>query len=204
MNVFDNELVLEFLEGSIIFRDIPTGQNKNRILYTELDPKTQANLWVLPQQTTSGERAAATRFVHTEFDENFARSSPDGRWVAYQSNESGRYEIYVRPFRSDGSVGEGKWQISNNGGTEPRWPRRGNEIFYIAPDNVLMSVSVKTGAAFEAGAPRPLFATRPLRSVNVLRYDTTSDGQRFLVATPVEEAASPPATVVLNWPAALK
>jgi len=138
--------------------------------------------------------------IAIEFDENFARFSPDGKWITYVSSESGRYEIYVRPFQPDGTVGAGKWQISTNGGIEPRWPRRGKEIFYIGPDNMLMSVEEKTAGTFEAGVPRPLFPTRP---IGVLRYDVSSDGQRILVSTPVDEATSAPATVVMNWFAAL-
>ena len=102
----------------------------------------------------------------------------------------------MRPFVPDGTAGGGKWQISPNGGIEPRWPRTGKEIFYVGPDNMLMAVDVKTGATFEAGVSHPLFLTRPS---GVLRYDVTSDGQRFLVSVPTDEATSAPATVVLNW-----
>ena len=111
------------------------------------------------------------------------------------SNQSGRYEIYVRPFPPT-TTGSGGKQVSSSGGIEARW--RGNEIFYISPDNMLMAVPVKTGPVFEmTGAPHPLFRTRP---VGVERYDVTADGQRFLVAVPADESWGGPATVVLNWP----
>jgi dipeptidyl aminopeptidase/acylaminoacyl peptidase len=172
------------------------------LLYGDIDPKDRkTDLWVLPVRGIGGEPPKSIPFVHTAFDENFARFSPDGRWVAYQSDESGRNEIYVRPFGSDGAAGAGKWQISTNGGIEPRWPRAGKEIFYIGPDNMLMTVETKTGAAFEVGVPRALFPTRP---VGVLRYDVAPDGQRFLVAVPTQEASSAPATIVLNWLEELK
>jgi Tol biopolymer transport system component len=188
----DDELLLK-MEGDLVTEDeSPDGRF---LMFGELNPKTETDLWILPLNG-SAQPATPKRLVTTDFDENFARFSPDTKWIVYQSSESGRYEIYVRPFLPDGSVGAAKWQISTNGGIEPRWPRHGKEIFYIGPDNMLMSVEVKTGAAFEAAMPRPLFPTRP---VGVLRYDVSSDGQQFLVATPVDDVASAPATVVLNW-----
>ncbi|MBI4474810.1 MAG: serine/threonine-protein kinase, partial [Acidobacteria bacterium] len=194
----DDELVLNKSGTDLVTGgESPDGKF---LAFVELNyPKTGGDIWVLPQ-TVSGQRASPKPLVATEFDENFVRFSPDGKWITYVSSESGRDEIYVRPFQPDGTVGAGKWQISTNGGIEPRWPRHGKEIFYIGPDNMLMSVEVQTGGRFEAGVPRPLFPTRP---VGVLRYDVSSDGQRFLVSTPIDEATSAPATVVLNWFAAL-
>ena len=107
-----------------------------------------------------------TPFLHGEFDENTGDFSPDGRWVAYESNESGRYEIYVQPFPGPG----GKWQVSTNGGTAPVWRRDGKELFYVAPDRKLMAVPVKTGAVFEPETAAPLFeSSPPKRSVPPLR-----------------------------------
>jgi Tol biopolymer transport system component len=165
------------------------------LLYSERAPNTRMDLWVLAARGVGSDPPRGTPFVRTQWDENFARFSPDGRWVVYQSNQTGRYEIYVRKFPADDS-GPGGKLISTGGGIEPRWPRRGKEIFYIGSDNMLMAVDVRSGATIEAGVPRPLFPTRP---VGVLRYDVTADGQRFLVATPTDEAVSAPVTVVLNW-----
>jgi len=174
------------------------------LLYTELDPKTRADLWLLPLtgETKNTERKPVP-FLRTEFDERNARFSPDGKWMAYQSNESGRYEIYMRAFSPNQPPGGGRWQVSTGGGVEPRWRRDGKELFYLAPDRKLIAVEVKAGANFEAGIPRPLFQTRvfPGRIV-AARYDVTADGQRFLVNSEVEEGEA--ATVILNWPAALK
>jgi eukaryotic-like serine/threonine-protein kinase len=119
-----------------------------------------------------------------------AQFSPDGRWLAYVSDESGRAEVYVQGFPPGG----GKWQISNGGGDQPRWRRDVKELFYLTENKKLMSVEVKTSAVFEATVPAPLFETR------ALDYDVTADGQRFLLNT-VKEAADSPVTVVLNWTA---
>ena len=173
-----------------------------RLLYTDIHATgstTEDDLCVFTRKETPSDSACAAPFARTPANENFARFSPDGRWVAYYTNQSGKYEIYVRPFPPT-TTGSGGKQVSSNGGIEPRW--RGNEIFYISPDNMLMAVPVKTGPVFEmTGAPHPLFRTRP---AGVERYDVTADGQRFLVAVPADESWGGPATVVLNWPEELK
>jgi hypothetical protein len=128
-----------------------------------------------------------------------ARVSPDGRWIAYESDESGRYEVYVQSFPASG----GKWQISTAGGAEPRWRGDSKELFYVARGK-LMAVEVKTGAStFEAGIPRTLFAPPLASDQRRNRYVVTADGKRFLVRTPVGET-SMPITVVMNWTAAVK
>jgi hypothetical protein len=124
--------------------------------------------------------------------------SPDGRWLAYASNESGRFEIYVKPFPEPG----GKWQVSTGGGLEPRWRGDGKELFYLAPDDKVMAVEVGTGAAFEAGTPQALFVTS-LKNASGSHYDVTPDGQRFLLNRPIGEESSPPITLVQNWTAFL-
>ena len=117
----------------------------------------------------------------------------DGRWIAYESNETGRVEVFVQPFPGPGR----NWQISTSGGTVPQWRGDGREIFYLAPDNRLMAVPVKLDAstpAVDAGIPVALFPVRPGTF-----YAATPDGQRFLINTPVDEATASPITVVLNW-----
>lgn len=136
-----------------------------------------------------------------------ARFSPDGRWIAYASNESGRFEVCVQPYPER----TGKWQISTEGGSHPRWARRGTELFYLTADGVLRAVSVHAeGPAFSAGTPRPLFSTRAMledHNGGTLHYtyDVSADGMRFVVnerVTPANQSA--PLTIVLNWMAALK
>jgi Tol biopolymer transport system component len=137
--------------------------------------------------------------VQTEFDENWPRVSPDGRWVAYHSNEGGRDEVYVQPFSGRGR----NWQISTNGGAIPQWRRDGQEIFYFAPDNRMMAVPVTLDTqrlTVDAGTPIPLFSVRRPPGQNI-NYDATPDGQRFLINTPAENATVAPITVVLNWKA---
>jgi len=121
--------------------------------------------------------------------------SPDGRWVAFASDESGRGEIYVVAF--DG--GRGRWQISTQGANEVHWSPKGDELFYTVQDGRLFRVEVRTGASFEAGAPEPLFAAplRPGRFRN--RFRVSADAQRFLALTPAGLEGSAPTTVVLNW-----
>jgi serine/threonine protein kinase/Tol biopolymer transport system component len=163
------------------------------LLYNVTDPKTKVDVWVLPLDGSQ----KPFPFLQGDFNENNAQFSPDGRWVAYQSNESNRYEIYATPFPG----ASGKRQISISGGRLPKW--RGNELFYLSPDDKLM-VSVVTvhGDTLEVGAAQPLFEIRPGGPGNT--YDVTPDGQRFLVNTAVEQQITLPITLVLNWTADLK
>src|SRR5262249_12095065 len=125
------------------------------LLYTAVDPKSGRDLWVLP---LDGERKPIP-YLQTPFDEAQGQFSPDGRWVAYTSTDSGRPEIYVQPFPASG----GKWQISTAGGVTPRWRADGKELFYISLDRKLMAVDITAAAKFEAGIPRPLFTMRITR-----------------------------------------
>ncbi len=139
-------------------------------------------------------------FLQTRFDEAAAVISPDGRWVAYVSNESGRYEVYVTSFPMPG----GKWQVSTAGGHWPRWRRDGREIFYLTPESRLMAAAVNgQGSAFDVGSVQALFQTRARLNRRYM-YDVSRDGQRFLINTLVEQAAVQPITLVVNWPAALR
>jgi len=127
-----------------------------------------------------------------------AQFSPDGKYVAYASIETGRWEIYVSPFPSFGN----KWQVSQGGGEEPRWRADGREIFYLAPDGHMTATAVKTGSGFEASTPTPLFLThprQPLSAQDFFTYDVTADGQKFLVNTRADTVSSAPLSVVLNW-----
>ena len=168
------------------------------LLYTSPNPKTKVDLWVLPHPGgTPGEKKPVP-FLQTESVEALGVFSPDGKWVAYQSDESGTFEIYVQTFPSTGA----KWQVSKSGGTIPKWPREGKELFYLGADGKLTVVEVKTGSTFQAGTPQPLFETRETDFFG--RYAVARDGQRFLMSTPVGEAGPTPATVVINWMAGIK
>jgi Tol biopolymer transport system component len=127
-----------------------------------------------------------------------AQFSPDGRWIVYASNETGGMEIYVSPFPSI----NGKWQVSSGGGQEPSWRQDGKELFYLSVDGKMMAAAVTTGAGFKAGSPVALFQTHrrlPVSSQDDFSYDVSGDGQRFLIATKVDEANAPPLSVLLNW-----
>jgi Tol biopolymer transport system component len=127
-----------------------------------------------------------------------AQFSPDGRWMAYASNETGSWEIYVSPFPS----ANGKWQVSNAGGQEPRWRQDGKELFYLSAEGKMMAVPVTAGPSFAAGSPVALFQTRrpqPVSSFDVSSYDVSGDGQRFLIATNVDEGNAAPLSIHLNW-----
>jgi Tol biopolymer transport system component len=132
-----------------------------------------------------------------------AQFSPDGKWFAYAANESGIWEIYVSPFPG----GSGKWQVSNAGGQEPKWRHDGKELFYISPDGKLTAVGIKLGSSVEANLPVALFQThrrQPVSAQDLFSYDVSADGQRFLIATKVDEPSAAPLTVQLNWAAKLE
>ena len=129
--------------------------------------------------------------------------SPDGKWVAYASNETGKWEIYVTSFPD----ARGKWEVSTGGGEQPRWRSDGKELFYLSSDSKLMAVPVTTGNNFDLGTPIALFQTSPRQPIsfnNLFVYDVSRDGQRFLINTPVKQAQAAPMSIILNWPAKLK
>ncbi|HEY3204696.1 MAG TPA: protein kinase [Thermoanaerobaculia bacterium] len=133
----------------------------------------------------------------TEFAERQPKLSPDGHWLAYYSDESGRFEVYVRRF----PVTDEKWQVSTRGGIWPYWRGDGKEIYYVGLDAVLMAVPVSESQTFSVGTPEPLFQTR-LRIWTVARqYAASRDGQRFLMIYPTQDAAASPMQVLLNWQA---
>jgi hypothetical protein len=167
------------------------------LLYYEPDPKTKRDLWVLPMDAASSGRKPIP-FLRTDFDELNGKFSPDSHWIAYQSDESGRYEIYVRPFPA--VEGGGKWTVSHGGGIQPHWRGDGKELFYTGPDSSLMAVPVSaSGAVFQPGTPAALFRAPP-----GVPWDVTADGKRFLLPIPSGEATQTPFTVVQNWTSLLK
>jgi len=160
------------------------------LVFREEDPANGPDLWVLPLE---GDRKPRP-FLQTRFAELFARISPDGRWLAYASDESGRFEVYVQPFPGPG----GKSQASTDGGTEPAWA--GRELFYRNGDK-MMAVEVTPGPSFVAAKPRMLFQGPFVRSVaGFRRYDVAPDGKRFvMIQRPEVESGPPQINVVLNW-----
>jgi Tol biopolymer transport system component len=167
------------------------------VLFNSEDPTRSNDIWALPLDRNG----QSFPVVQTNFDEQQAQFSPDGKWIAYQSNESGRVEIYVQPFPGPGN----KWPISTNGGSQVRWRRDGKELFYVSLDGRLMAVPIRiatNAAPPEVGTPVMLFTPSLGSAVQQAdyrhQYMVSSDGLRFLVAT-VTEGANLPITVILNW-----
>jgi len=182
-------------------------RNGRFLLYYYGDPKAKDDLWVLPLQGDP----KPFPFLRTEFNQADGHFSPDGRWVAYVSDESGSgtYEIYVRPFSSDSSAadvsrGGPKWQVSYGGGGEPRWSADGKELYYLTPDSKVMGVDVTTSPTFQAGTPKVIFQAP--QQPDDFSGSYTVDGKRFLLLAPAEQnsQAQLPFDVVLNWQSALK
>jgi dipeptidyl aminopeptidase/acylaminoacyl peptidase len=163
------------------------------ILFTSREEGTGWDIWLRPLEGKP-EPVVSTPAVEIE-----PQLSPNARWLAYTSDESGRMEVYVRPLRASGAP----WLISTGGGSDPRWRDDGSELYYLSPDRALMVVSVKAAAVpLEASVPKPLFQTRasgPLGLGVRFNYAVAPGGQRFLITADVPEAASSPINVVLNW-----
>ena len=136
-------------------------------------------------------------FLSTPFSELNGMFSPDGKWVAYESNESGRNEVYVRPFPGPGGV----WQISAGGSSYPRWRADGKELHYLAGGNKLMAAAISAqGASITPGQPVGLFTANFFRGSTRPPYDVARDG-RFLASVELNDAATPPITLLMNWQA---
>jgi dipeptidyl aminopeptidase/acylaminoacyl peptidase len=153
------------------------------------------DLWMLP---LDGKRQPVA-LTKSSSEEHYGQVSPDGRWLAYATEDRGRMQIFVQPIPATGML----VMVSKDGGTMPRWRQDGKELYFRGADGQLMAVAITTEsgptAAFERGVPRPLFGPIPtVGNLPRFTYQPSSDGQRFLVASPVA-SATPPITVVLNW-----
>jgi len=187
----NEEVVLTSDAAKLVDDWSPDGRS---LLYEEVSRKTTTDLWLLP---LAGERKPAL-YLQTPFDETHARFSPDGRFVAYTSNESGRDEVYVQTFPAAG----GKWQISTDGGDQAQWRADGKELFFIGLDRKLRAVAVKTEHGFEPGIQQVLFAARttvPAALASRASYAVSGDGRRFLVDEIVSDGGRIPIAVVLDW-----
>jgi Tol biopolymer transport system component len=167
---------------------------------------TNSDLWILPLTIDGTPGGPAAPFADTKFNEDQGQFAPDTHWIAYISDESGTFEVYVRPFPAPAGGGS-KIQISRGGGMQPRWRRDGKELFYLSLDGNMMVVEVTPGPVFRGSVPESLFQASVARNgkespVDAFAWDVTSDGKRFLINT--EEKASRPVTFVLNWDAELK
>jgi Tol biopolymer transport system component len=162
-----------------------------RLLVFSNDVQSTSDLWLL---TLEGERKASP-WLQSRFKEVSPRFSPDGRWIAYESDESGNPEIYVALTQGGGD----KKRLSTSGGSRPRWRRDGKELYYLTPDGSVMAVPVNAVSRVEAGSPTMLFRVES----GIEGYDVAPDGSRFLVSTPAERMLQSPIRVMLGWTAGL-
>jgi dipeptidyl aminopeptidase/acylaminoacyl peptidase len=161
------------------------------------EEQSAGNGWNIGAVAVTGERAARS-LIQSRFQERMGSLSPDGRYLAYTSDETGRAEIYVVTYPNITD----KWTVSTGGGTAPRWRRDGNELFFVDPAGMLTSVPVIGRNKFEVGSPKPLFDLQAIPT-DGFNYAVSTDGQRFLVARPTD-SATVPLTVIVNWPALLR
>ena len=186
-----------------------SSDGKDIVFFTTGDKRTNSDSWMLKLPSgPAGGKPEAIPFLRTEFNEGQgATFSPDGKWVAYQSDQSGKNQVYVRPLSGSG----GEWQISTAGGSRPHWRRDGKEIFYLGEDGRITAAEIKiNGAALELGAVHSLFKVDAVTNVGGISfldgsaYDVSADGQRFLVNIFLEDTTPYPATLEVNWDEAMK
>ena len=173
--------------------EIPASWSSDGRFMLYRTPPPNSDLWILPL----AEDATPKPFANTRFRELDGEFSPDGQWVAYTSDETGRSEVYLAPIATPGA----KVLVSSAGGELARWRRDGQELFYITPDDRLMAVTVRKGSS-DVGEPRAMFSTSLVRGTS-FPYAISGDGQRFLVNAPGKHAAPLPVTLLVNWPATI-
>ena len=185
----DAELLHESPNWKVTGSWMPDGKS---VLFSEQDPETNEDIKILSLDGKGESRV----LLKTPFNETYPEVSPDGRWVAYLSDETGRPEVNVRP--SSGSLEQ--WQISPGGGSQARWRGDGRELYYVAPDGNVVAVSIDTQPVFRPGTPRALFRLpeAPDRDTPILE-DVTPDGRRFLLNVPVTARSSVAFHVIVNW-----
>jgi Tol biopolymer transport system component len=185
----------ELLLDSAEMKDLGSSAADGDLVYQSESVNTGWDLWVLPEGESEPEP-----FLRTEAQEREGSLSPDGHWLAYVSNQSGRDEVFVSPFPSP----IGRWQVSTDGGRVPSWRADGRELLYVAADNRIVAVEVTTGETFSRGSPRPLFVAPLAQLAPALEFDVSADGKRFLVNALADQGPGAPITVVVNWTAVLE
>ncbi len=196
-------------EELLVKMGTPTGwgtdwsKDGRHVMYQRPGDKTGQDLWTAPQQPSGG-GSVPVPYLNAEFNEQNGRFSPDGKWVAYTSNESGVDAVYVQSFPVSGA----KFQISDGGSSQPQWSTDGTELFYLAADRTLMVVPITRTAAepFRPGLPKALFTVPTVQGggVNENSYAVGNDGKRFLISVGDGTGSGPPLTVMLNWRAGVK
>jgi dipeptidyl aminopeptidase/acylaminoacyl peptidase len=174
--------------------------------FNNQDSRTQSDLWARPMSPGIPGDRIPIPLLTSEFNESMGQISPDSRWLAYVSDESGRAEVYVQPFSPGNPTKAGKVQISTAGGTQPRWRSDGKELFYAAPDRKMMVAEVNvTRDAVDPRAPHVLFEMLfDLPKQAGFYYSPSADGKKLLMAAEPDGNTQAPITVVMNWQAGLK
>ncbi|HSU69056.1 MAG TPA: protein kinase [Tepidisphaeraceae bacterium] len=201
----EEEPLLKSSVGKVIVK-LSGGWSPDRrfFLYSERSgSETGWDLWVLPME----KQQKPVSVLQTPFDEHWGRFSPDGKWIAYVSDESGRSEVFVRTFDPGHPESAFKWSVSNGGGELPHWRADGKELYYLGPERQMMVATIEPGGTpsepFKTSVPRVLFPTRAAPG-NISSYSVTSDGQRFLINQQARDVTPGLATVFINWTAGIK
>lgn len=182
------------MTGADRFAPLDVSHDGKYLLYEDLDRSSGADIWVLP---LSGDKKPFA-YIKTSYTESSARFSPDGRWVAYVSNESGDYEVYVQSFPTPGQ----EIRVSSEGGMDPRWRADGRELYFVSSDGQLMAADVKPDRRLSAGIPKPMFRFSGNAQLIRRSYWPSPDGRRFLLMKKSEGSAAQ-INVTVNWLEAL-
>ena len=191
----DEQVLLKSPSAKYAISWSPDGQF---ILFENWVPQSKGAIWLL----TLPSKEAKPLLQSTSYNYGQPKLSPDGNFIAYTTDESGRGEVYVRRFPPSSE----RWQISSGGGIQPLWRGDGKELFFLTDDKRLMSVEIKTDGKFESSIARELFQgnMKAMKASFAYSYAVASDGQRFLISAPEETAVGAPMTIVLNWVASVK
>jgi serine/threonine protein kinase len=172
------------------------------IVYMRNDPQSNTgwDIWALPMFPDKSGEQKPFPVVSTNFADITPAFSPDGKWLAYANNETGRYEVYIQPFPS----GAGRWQVSTAGGATPNWRKDSKELFFLSIDQQIMAVDIQqNGASLQLGAPHALFKATTVSGSNG-PYTVSADGKKFVMNTILPQSITEPLTLITNWPADLK
>src|SRR5208337_1768120 len=173
-------------------KDVRDWSRDGRYIAYDRGNRHKNDIWILP---LFGDKKPFP-FLQNHFDESYASFSPDGKWLAYDSDESGRTEVYVAAFPQ----GNGKWQVSTSGGSQPRWRPDGKELFYLSIDNKLIAATIQEqSGSLEIGNPQTLFQANVSKTTGLVPYDVGPDGKRFVFITPPAQSIVEPITLVTNW-----